>query len=81
MSEITDKLRAYFAGLTADSRPCAPGACPIVAAGLARNNAEATTLAPGVVRVFDEYTRDKHGALQWHRLTVQDIRNVLGALA
>lgn len=77
MDDMTEALRAYFEGLTDDSRPCSPGSCPMVAAGLARDNAHATTLAPSLVRAVDVYTRNTYGALQWHRLTAADVLDAL----
>lgn len=78
MTETYERLRSFLESLTDDSRPCRPGCCPLVAAGIAMDNADATTLSPALVHRFDDVTRNLYGALQWHQLTVADMLRAMG---
>lgn len=71
------KVRAYFASMTPDSRPMAPGVCPIMAALGLDSPQAATTLDPALVRAVDQSLRP---ARAWNEMTAGDVLAVLDSL-
>ena len=77
------RLRAFFASLTPDSRPCRIGSCPLVVAYRLRNCAEATRVDPELVHAIDRAYKAKYGidALPWEKFTAADVVEVIDSMA
>lgn len=80
-TSIRHNFRSWLDSMTPDSRPCKVGECPLMTAfpNLARNAAQATTLDPQLVGLFDRRAQHIEGAKGaarwgWHLMTVADMR-------
>lgn len=72
----------YYAGLTPDSRPCAPGICPLmVVYPEMRRMADATRADPELVRALDGFYKARYPIVQgfppWVHFTAGDILAVV----
>jgi hypothetical protein len=80
-------VRAFYAGLTPDSRPCHLGICPIMVCypNTIRRMADATRADPELVKALDAaykrlYWRGDDRPHPWARFTAGDIVKTIDSL-
>lgn len=74
-------VRAYFAGLTPDSKPMGPYKCPIQQAVGCEFLADATRLDPALARRVDGYVKSAYGRyLDWSCLTAGEVVTLIDGL-
>jgi hypothetical protein len=83
--ETRERALAFFASLTADSRPMKPGVCPLLAAMPDLWTLEhATTASPSLAGAFDRAAKAKadtwpYSTPPWELLTAGECRAILEA--
>ncbi len=74
-------VRAYFAGLTPDSRPMCNGTCPVQQALGLEFTSDATRLDPVLVNRIDRSVKAAYGSsLNWSLMTAQDVLTVIDGI-
>ena len=72
-----EQTRAYFASMTRDSRPMAPGVCPLMACYKLAVPSAATGLDPELVGAIDRSLRPSR---VWNEMTAGEVLDVIDSL-